>query len=698
MNQTYFLDDRQFYKIEDLAAYYDSPEFEQRYTYYGTDLGASYTPRQTTFKVWAPGADAVSVCLYEKGRMSEDASDRHGENETVPAPDCQRKIPLKKDEDHPGVFSVSVAGNLKNTFYTYLVERASSVEETADLYAKACGVNGYRSMVVDLRDTDPKGWNKDSYRFRKPSTDAIIWETHIRDFSIDRHSGMKYKGKYLAFTERGTTLNNDGIHPTGTAYLQQLGITHVHLMPVFDFATVNEERPQDEQYNWGYDPINWNCPEGSYSTNPEKGAVRIFEMKRMVLALHQAGIGVIMDVVYNHTYRTEDSYQQKTVPFYYYRTVGGKGEGDSESTHFANGSGCGNEIATERSMMRLYLLDSIRYWAEEYHVDGFRFDLMGLIDVQTMNEVRTMLDEIGKKNGKHYLIYGEPWAASQAALKEPAIPADMRHLADLSDDIAVFSDQTRDAIKGSAFEKTSPGFINGGLGKECAIVDAVRGQVKPGGAMRSSQTITYASSHDNFTLWDKIALTVKGDGSGFDSPEMLRLADNKLSAAIVLTSQGIPFFQSGEEFGRSKYSIGNSYNSDSRINELKWERTVVFRELKDYYEGLIRIRKSFSPFRDDTSRTAHNICICAAENQVVAYTIPGKRKGEPVMMAVCFNASCESRFVDLKAPDGVKLPTEWDILANEKTAGVQPITSVSGTRMMVYLRGVLIAASKEKIS
>ena len=662
-----------FASVPELAAYYSSAEFESVYTYYGNDLGARVTSRGVTFKVWSPAAESIEVNLYKTGTDQEKGARFLG------------AYPLHQDTDYPGIWKTSLKGHLACLYYTYSITIGGQTQETADVYAKSCGVDGRRSMIIDLPSTNPRGWLEDHYKFTGSNTQAIVWETHVRDFSYAHTSGMQHRGQYLAFTENGTTVMGDGIHPTGVDYLKQLGITHVHLLPCADYATQSTYNIHSDAYNWGYDPLNYNCPEGSYSTDPYHGAKRVREMKQMILALHRAGIGVILDVVYNHTYYSDKSFQHLTMPYYYHRTM--------PDGSFANASGCGCETASDRSMMRLYMLDSIRYWAQEYHVDGFRFDLMGIHDVETMNEIRAMLDDLN--NGKSYILYGEPWYALPPVMPKWAHPADMAHRDELAEGIAVFSDATRDAIKGSAFNVNDLGFINGGKGFEGRIVSAVKGQVRDPAKQRPTRTVTYASSHDNYTLWDKISLTIRGDGSGYDDPEMIRLAVNKLSAAIVLTSQGMPFFQSGEEFGRSKYSIENSYNSDTTINELRWQRTISFKELVDYYKGLIRIRKSFSPFSDPTSKALSSITFCQASDQVVAYTIKGQKKGEPRMMAVCFNASNEGKWVDLKNGQKEPVCTQWRVLANETSAGTKTLSEVSGTRLFVYLRGVLIAASEE---
>ena len=658
---------------QELTALYTSPQFEA-YHYQGHDLGATYTPEATTWKVWSPVAEAVCLTLYTTGSNEEPGAKELG------------RYPLQYADR--GVWQLTLPGQYHGVYYTYTVTALGQTQETADVYAKAAGVNGLRSMVVDLKQTNPDGWEDDAYVFNQPSTHAIIWETHVRDFSIAASSGMRHKGKFLAFTETGTTVNHDGVHPTGLDYLKGLGITHVHLMPVFDFATIDEAHPEKEQYNWGYDPLNYNVPEGSYATNPYDGSVRIREMKAMILALHKAGIGVIMDVVYNHTYHTQKSWFHKTVPYYYHRITA--------DGHFGNASGCGNETASERFMMRRYMLDSILYWSSEYHIDGFRFDLMGVHDVDTMNQIRWELD--AQPKGWYKLMYGEPWSALTPCMPEGVIPANKWNAEHMSRRIAFFDDETRDCIKGSAFDVRHTGFVNGGCEQENQLEWAIRAHSGPGRLFKTpSQVVTYVSSHDNFTLWDKITLTVQGDGSGYDTPELIRIAVNKMAAALILTSQGISFFQSGEEFGRTKYGDANSYRSLDRINALNWERTITFAELLRYYQGLIRIRKYFSPFMEFSNRSVKSIHFTTLEEYVVAYTLEGKKVGEPVMAAICFNAGPYRHTIQLESRSGRSMPECWEIVADETYAGETVLREVWGSRLPIFERGVLIAFSKETI-
>lgn len=690
----------QFDDIPSLVRYYQSPEFERDYTYFGNDLGCTVKTNEAVFKLWSPAADEAEVLLYHAGSSAE-GWNREKDTHLIEGDEKPyQSIPMNKGQR--GVFEVTLSGDFHGIYYTYRIHIGDEWTESADPYAKAAGVNGRRSMAVDLKRTNPEGWERDSYRYTGEGTEAIIWEVHVRDFSYSESSGMKYRGKYLAFTEKGTVLQENGVskpeYPTGVDYLQKLGITHVQFLPLMDYATVDESKPDMEQYNWGYDPLNYMVPEGSYSTDPFHGEVRIREMKQMIQALHKAGIGVVMDVVYNHTYFTEASWFHKVMPYYYHRTL-------PDGT-IGNASGCGNETASERSMFRLYMLDSLRYLAEEYHVDGFRFDLMGIHDVDTMNEIRSMLDGL---KGKNYLTYGEPWAALPVAIppykKHPLYAADKPHMDLLDPRVRVFDDVTRDLIKGDAFEKLRIGYANGAGFLEKELADAILGHpgwTSEGREEGKSQSVTYVSSHDNYTLWDKLTMTASSDGSGFDSPELIRLAVNKLCASIVLTSQGMSFMQAGEEFGRTKYGEGNSYNAESHINMLDWRRTVTFRELTDYYRGLIAIRRMSSCLTDESGKSARSIVFHQLTDQIIAYTIRGRKAFEPQMLVVIFNAGAEGAMVDLtsglSASEAAELPDQWNVLAGETYAGVRKQYQVDGTRFYVYTRGVLIASSVRRVA
>lgn len=639
--------------------------------YSGNDLGAVYTKQSTAFKVWAPTASGVAVKLYKTGSSEEKG-----------AQDISTTA-MKKGES--GVWSVTLNGDMKNLYYTYLVTIDGVTRETADVYAKAAGVNGNRSMIVDLPSTDPEGWNKDSHVLYDDPTDAIVWEVHIKDFSHSEVSGisMKYKGKYLAFTENGTTLADKGEYSTCIDYLKKLGITHVQLLPVYDYATIDESDLNSDEFNWGYDPKNYNVPEGSYSTDPFDGNVRITEFKQMIMALHKAGIGVIMDVVFNHTYTAEGGWFELTVPGYYYRM---KPDGT-----FSDGSGCGNETASDHLMYRKYMIDSILYWTNEYHIDGFRFDLMGVHDVETMNEIRKALDT-RVDNGKKIILYGEPWTGGSVTTK--AVTADKSNISKLDNRVGAFNDEFRDAVKGHVFNALETGFVQDGSSTG-SLMNGIRAATSAG-VKQPSQVVSYVSAHDNFTLYDKLVLSVKNDMSYSERDE--KLVDmNKLAAALVLTSQGISFMQAGEEFARSKQGDENSFTSPAGLNELDWQRASEFADLVSYYQGLIEIRRNFKPFRDSTTKTSSLMNFVDAGDKAVAYTVENTltKDKEWEHAALLFNASEEDKTITLTAPEGKTLPSEWVVVVNKTEAGLNSLGTVKGSTVTLPPCSAMMLVDKE---
>ena len=568
-------------------------------------MGATVCSDGAQFALWAPTASHVTLRLFAHGTDAEPDSGMLGE------------YPMHYESD--GAWVQDVPSAVHGVYYDYLIEFADgSVTRSADPWARAAGANGRRSMVVDLSRTDPDGWDADR-RPTTPISSDVIWETHIGDFSNAQSSGVpaEHRGKYLAFTDSGTTLNGEGAFPTCVEYLKNLGITVVQLLPFYDYGSVDETRTGG--YNWGYDPVNYNVPEGSYSTNPYDGAVRIRECKAMVQALHAAGITVVMDVVYNHMYTT-DNWFERVVPGYFCRRT--------DDGAFANGSGCGCDMATEHEMFRRFMVESVTYWASEYHLDGFRFDLMGLIDVETMRRIRASLDAL--PNGRSILMYGEPWAAGQSAPLPGTILVDKQALPRLDSRIGHFCDTTRDTIKGHVFYRDQPGYVNGAAQQNRqAVLDAVDAHrhavVREGEA---GQIIQYVSAHDDLTLWDKLSISMRGNGANhlpdntmYDdvlqgstcAQEVLNA--NLLAAGIIATSAGLPFMLSGEEFARTKYGDDNSFDSGSRINELDWRRASDMQGLVRYYADLIAMRAD-DPAWFDAART-----VVPTESAMIAFLV-----------------------------------------------------------------------------
>lgn len=636
--------------------------------YSGNDLGASYSKKATTFKVWSPNAASVRVNIFEHG------SDNEGDAGSI----MSRAMSLDKTT---GVWSVTINGDLLNKYYTYSVTHGKTTKETADVYAKACGVNGQRSMVVDLSTTNPEGWENDKHVLVQNQTDASVWEISVADFSSSESSGVSEanRGKYLAFTEEGTTVNGvQGASSTCVDYLKKLGVKYVQIMPFYDFGSVDESKNIMDQYNWGYDPVNYNCPEGSYSTNPKKGEVRIKECKQMIQALHNAGIGVIMDVVYNHTY-TSDSWLQRTVPNYYYRM-------NNDGT-FSNGSGCSNDTASEHLMFRKYMIDSVTYWASEYHIDGFRFDLMGLHDVTTMNSIRTALDNLyADGSGSRILMYGEAWDMATNC-DEGTVLASQKNLKQLSDRIGAFDDTIRDAIKGST-GGTDGAFVQKGS-RRANLKTGIAGQsdTTTGWANVPSQCVTYASCHDNLCLYDKLVGSVYGADGKYRKRYEDLVAMNKLSAAIVITSQGIPFSLGGEEFCRSKDGDENSYASSRKENMLDWENVDLYSDVIEYYRGLYKIRDAFAAFSDSTAATANSLTYLSdVPKGVMGYTINNTESGKWSQMCVIFNGSDSAQNVTAKG--------DWVVLADNKTAGLRNIKNVTNSVKVEAHSAVIMVDTK----
>lgn len=660
---------------------------------YDTDmeLGALYAPEETVFRVWAPSAERVVLNRYAKGSSGEEGDA------------LLEMIELRQalDDDGKwanGVWTGAVSGDLHGTYYTYAVTVEGQTNETIDVYAKAAGVSGGRGMVVNLEATNPEGWEQDTHVCVAQATDAIVWEVHVKDFSSDPKAGFLEadRGRYLAFTEKGTKVEGTE-YTTGVDYLKELGVNYVQLLPVADQR--NDET--GDAYNWGYEPLNYNVPEGQYSSNPYDGAVRIREFKQMVQALHEAGIGVIMDVVFNHVSDALTSPFHRTVPGYYFRQ-------DTDGSFFGSGSACGNETASERGMFRRYMIDSVCYWAEEYHIDGFRFDLMGCHDIETMNQIRAALNRL--EDGERLLMYGEPWAAGQThqpAGIQMAVQSNVRYL---DSGIGAFNDGIRDAVKGHVFYDKATAFVQGGNGQEQPLEEAVmtdeklmaglQGNANPAYSNPWSkapvQTISYVSCHDNLCLYDKLVIsaenvtvqrngesgTALGDSVFYERKENL-VRMNRLAAVAYLTAQGKVFLQAGEEFARSKGGDDNSYNTaltyanGREWNQINWSRRAMFADLNDYYRGLIALRKAYAPFRAADMTTIANMTFSdLSEENLIAYTIasPGAAWD---MVAVLLNANREEKQVTLRTVEGMELPERWVCVVNQEQAGTQPIAGVS---------------------
>lgn len=616
--------------------------------YTGNDLGAVYSPKMTRFKVWAPEAESVKLNLYKQGE-GDNLIDQHI---------------MKKSAN--GTYVFEKQGDCNGIYYTYTVVNHGEEQEAVDPYTKAAGVNGQRGMVINLAKTNPQGFEMDGYRNPEHITNAIIYEGSVRDFTMDESSGVFHNGKFLGLTEANTT-NHFG-EATALDYISGLGVTHVQILPAFDFETVDEKN-QKAQYNWGYDPDNYNVPEGSYAVSPYDGAVRIQEMKQMVLALHSRGIGVIMDVVFNHTYRRDDSNLQKIVPGYYYR---------SDETGYTNGSGCGNEVASDRPMVQKLIVDSLIYWAKEYHIDGFRFDLMGVLDIDTMNVIAERLKEIRPD----IYLYGEGWNGGPSSLAEEkrAFKASAKKMPR----IGMFNDDIRDTIKGSVFYDDHLGFVNGGTHLENALRYGITGAVahpqvdydaygsKPW-AKEPGQSINYVSCHDNYTLWDKLSVSCP------EASEEKKKAMNRLCAAIVFTSQGVPFIQAGEEFLRSKPLpekkgfAENSYNMPDAVNSIKWDNIHEYPDMIAYYKGLMALRKAHPVFRmQSEAEMTQNLCFLSdTPENVVAYLLKGKGADDtPENILVIFNGNDKEILYNL--PEG-----KWKILVDDKTAGADGKKNIS---------------------
>lgn len=641
---------------------YASDRFAQKFTYAGDDLGAIWSKTKTTFNLWAPTAENVRVALYRSGTAGTD--------------DLIDAVAMTYKEN--GVWTANVSGDLHGIYYTYLVKVNGEQVEAVDPYARTTGVNGNRGMIIDLKSTDPDGWNKDcNPNPLKSYTDAVLYELHVRDFSIDKNSGVSEvnRGKFMAFTERGTKTPNGT--PTGLDYLKSLGITHLHLLPIYDYGSVDESRLDEAQFNWGYDPVNYNAPEGSYATDPYNGAVRVCELKKAVQALHNSGISVVMDVVYNHVFEAGNFCFNKIVPGYFSRT---NPDGSN-----SNGSGCGNDTASERPMVRKFIVDSIVYWQEQYHLDGFRFDLVGLLDTTTIN---ALVDAV-HANRPDVIFYGEGWTMNTAVAPGNFMATQLN--ASMTPEFAYFSDTIRDLLAGRNGETL--GFVSGLQGKEEPVAHCFTATTS--WCPSPTQTVNYASCHDNYTLMDKLSIT-RGDASADD---LIRM--NLLAATIYMTAQGIPFIHAGEEFLRQKMDengkrVENSYNASDLVNMVRWELL----EQKDsaaviaYYRGLINFRKAHAALRLTTpAEVAANVNYKWITNELVLFEIKGRYSvaGEVAEdILVIFNATSETKKIDFAEHDidtGV-----WSVYIDDNCAGTEVLDTVTDGKVTVAPISALVLA------
>ena len=622
-------------------SYYSTEEFEEKYTYTGDDLGATWTKDKTAFRLWAPTATAVSINLYHSG--------------TPGTEDLIEQIPMTADVK--GTWIAEKSGDLNGVYYTYSVTVEGETVEACDPYARATGVNGLRAMVIDLNSTNPEGWDTDrDPHYDDGITDAIIYELHVRDLSVDPSSGITNKGKFLGLIETGT--KNSYGQSTGLDYIKNLGITHIHLLPVYDYASVDESHLENNQFNWGYDPLNYNVPEGSYSTDPYNGEVRVSEFKQMVKGLHDNGISVIMDVVYNHVYNAKTFCFNQIVPGYFSRI--------NERGNYSAGSGCGNDTASERAMVSKYIVDSVKYWADEYHIDGFRFDLVGLIDTDTLN---TVVEEVHKTH-PNVIFYGEGWSMDTDVTKDGYTMATQKNSTQ-TPNFAYFSDTIRDAIRGPMGDDSKSGYAAGTGGYAGTIINCFL--ASPNWCKSPTQSINYASCHDNLALFDKITLSTR------NATMEERVKINNLAAAIVMTSQGTPLFQAGEEILRSKPKGDgtydhNSYKSSDEINSIKWDNLndAIYADTYAYYQGLIAFRKAHPALRMTTAEAVDaNISILSGlESNVNGFHINGGDIDDDLI--VIFNPRKQATTVTL--PEG-----KWDIYIDGEDAGVTVLRSVEGS-------------------
>lgn len=625
-----------------------------------------YSPSKTLFSVWSPIADEAVVRIYADG---------HGGK-------ALQTINLKPQAD--GTWKAAVEKDLKDQFYTFEVKVHNKwLGETAGINAKAVGVNGKRGAIIDLDSTDPKGWSEDKRPALKNVADVVLYEMHHRDFSIHSSSGIQNKGKFLALTEHGT--KNPEMESTGIDHLVDLGITHVHILPSYDYGSIDETKLNEGKYNWGYDPVNYNVPEGSYSTDPFTPSTRIKEFKQMVQAMHKAGIRVVLDVVYNHTFSASHSGFDRTSPGYFYRQL------QDSIRSYANASGCGNETASELPMMRKYMIESIQYWINEYHLDGFRFDLMGIHDLETMRQIREAVDEIDPS----IILYGEGWAAGAPQLPQDklAMKANVGQLKG----IAAFSDELRDGLRGPFSDNHAGGFLAGVEGQEESIKFGLVGGIQHPGVdfsrvnytdkpwtTQPTQLISYISCHDDMCLVDRL----KAGIPNLSTKELIKL--NKLGQTAVFTSQGIPFMQAGEEVMRDKKGVHNSFESPDSINQIDWSNKNTYHDIYSYYRDLIHMRKAHPAFHmgDAELVRKHLQFLPTKDSGLVAYTLNGHAVGDSwEEIVVILNSRKHSATVDVPAGN-------YTVVCQDGCIDTDGISHVSGSRIKVAPQSAWIGYKK----
>lgn len=630
--------------------------------YYGTDLELVYTPEQSVFTLWAPTASKVRLNLYAAG----DGGEPEEQIEMNPADD--------------GTWRINIDRDLNGKFYTFQIEKDGKwLGETPGIWAKAVGVNGNRAAVIDWNETNPEGWESDKSPELNMYSDIILYELHHRDFSIAPNSGIQNKGKFLALTETGTKTPEG--HTSGIDHLKELGVTHIHILPSFDFATVDEKKLDEKQYNWGYDPKNYNVPDGSYSTDPGNPVTRIREFKEMVKSLHENGLRIVLDVVYNHTASTNHSNFNLTVPDYFYR--------QNPDGSYSNGSGCGNETASEREMVRQYIVESVKFWAKEYHIDGFRFDLMGIHDIETMNRLRAELMKIDPT----IFVYGEGWLADNSPL-----PLEQRAVKDnisQMEGIAVFCDDFRDALKGSTFDEQSPGYASGNINGnfepvKFGIVGATEHpQVDYNGLLYSSwpyaaapsQVVNFVSCHDGYTLVDKLKLSVLGDNA---ENELVPI--DKLIHTVLLTAQGIPFIRGGEEVIQDKQGNPNSFNATDEVNQIDWSFKDKNLDFFNYLKGLIALRKAHPAFRIPTKEGLQQWLhfMDTGDSGVIAYTLGEHANGDEwTEILVAYNGN--------RGEAEINIPEqEWTVVCRDGQINLDSEEKISGGKVTIAASSALI--------